>query len=187
MCSRAQLEIFCRICGTRSKAFLILLSFNSGSEIPVCKIVPRKSMLVASYKQGVGTEKMSVMPFIFQSRASAAWKRAGTRSADRDPHATRSRVRGHGVLCRASDGPRTSDCGPRVLPPWFPPATDWREWGPSRVAWSTVLRGWRPHTLGYKLWAWGARPPAASVRHVDSGWWGEGQPQRSRGRSGSRA
>lgn len=68
-----------------------MLSFNSGSEIPVCKIVPRKSMLVASYKQGVGTEKMSVMPFIFQSRASAAWKRAGTRSADRDPRATRSR------------------------------------------------------------------------------------------------
>lgn len=57
MCSWARLEIFFQICGTCSKAFLILLSFNSGTENSVCKIVSRKSMLVASYKEGEETGK----------------------------------------------------------------------------------------------------------------------------------
>lgn len=51
------LQIFFQICGTCSKAFLILLSFNSGTEKCVCKIVSPKFMLVASYKRGVWTEK----------------------------------------------------------------------------------------------------------------------------------
>lgn len=132
--SGARLEIFFQICGTCSKAFLISLSFNSGAENPVCKMVPPKSMLVASYKEGVGTEKMSVMPFILQSWASEGLEEGGDKVCrqSRAPHA--AGVRGHGALCRASVGPRTNDCGSRVLSPWPPPATDWREQGHSQVA-----------------------------------------------------
>lgn len=73
--SWARLQIFFRTCGTRSKAFLILLSFTSGTENCVCKIVFPKSMLAASYKQGVETgENVSYAFHISKGEQIQVWK-----------------------------------------------------------------------------------------------------------------
>lgn len=83
-----------QICGTRSKAFLVLFSFNFGMEKCVCKRVSPKSMLVASYKQGAETGKYRLyLPY----PSVRAERDLG--SKDKDTHITCIRDQRYTIRC----------------------------------------------------------------------------------------